>query len=528
MEGSYMDALNRRAGAHPAKPAIIMADSGETLSYADLDARATRAAGVFQSLGLRAGMTIALLMDNEARVVELWWGARRAGLYYVPLSVKLRAAEIEHILRDSGAGTLLVGRDQVALARAVAGRMAGDHPLRLIAMDGGAPHDGMPAYDDIAARLTAAPAIPAPLVGRELIYSSGTTGRPKGIRRDLAVASAAAALPELERRMRRLFELDERTVYLSTAPLYHATGRFVARVIEEGGTAIILPRFDPAAALAALAAYRATHSQWVPTMFNRLLALPAAEKAAHDLSAHRFALHAAAPCPPHLKRAMIDWWGPIVHEYYGGTENAGVTYISAPEWLEHPGSVGRPVLGQVHILSDDGSEAELPAGEVGLIYFDGGVPFTYLNDDGSSRRAHSGKGYATYGDLGHVDRDGYLYISDRRSDLIITGGVNVYPREVELLLDTHPDVREAAVIGVADADYGQRVVAVVCPAPGATAGAALAQSLIAFCREHLSSIKCPREISFSDELPRNETGKLLKRSLREAYQNAGKVATPTA
>jgi acyl-CoA synthetase (AMP-forming)/AMP-acid ligase II len=239
--------------------------------------------------------------------------------------------------------------------------------------------------------------------------------------------------------------------------------------------------------------------------------LAPAERGRHDLSSHRVALHAAAPCRPDVKRAMIAWWGPIVHEYYGGTENAGVTFITAEEWLARPGSVGRPIAGAIHILAEDGSERPLPPGDIGLIYFEGGVPFTYLNEDAPSRTA---KGFTTYGDLGHVDTDGYLHISDRRSDLIVSGGVNIYPREVEVVLDSHRAVRESAVIGVPDPEYGQRVHAVVwCDSPEE----GLAEELLAFCRERLSAFKCPRGIDFVDALPHNETGKLLKKVLRERF-----------
>jgi acyl-CoA synthetase (AMP-forming)/AMP-acid ligase II len=484
------DALRDRAALTPGKAAIEVANSDRAITYAELDAAADGIARALREEGLEEGDTIALLLENGPDVLALWWGARRAGLYYVPLNSRLHPDELAHIVRDSGSLVLAADPGLADLAGRVP---AGRH----LVLDG--------AFGRSAA---AAAPVASSLVGRELIYSSGTTGRPKGIKRPLARAGDVRALPPLEQRIRALFEFDEETVYLSVSPLYHATGRFPMRIIEMGGTAVILPRFDPAAALAAIERHRATHSQWVPTMFTRLLAL-SREARARDLSSHRVALHAAAPCPAPVKRAMIDWWGPIVHEYYGGTENAGVTFIRAEEWLARPGSVGRSISGAIHILAEDGGERELPAGEIGLVYFEGGVPFAYLHDGGPSATS---RGYTSYGDLGHVDAAGYLYISDRRSDLIISGGVNIYPREIELVLDAHPAVRESAVIGLPDPEYGQRVHAVVC-ADGS--GESLAGELIAFCQARLSRFKCPRAISFVDALPRNETGKVLKRVLRE-------------
>lgn len=490
-----LDALRRRARATPDKPAIWTANSVAGLTYAELDDRADRIAALFRQVGLTEGQTIALLLENGPEVLAIWWGARRAGLYYVPLSTRLLHDELDYIVRDSAAALLVASLGQAEPARAL------DLPHLLL-------------DESFTGRLaTLCVAIePAGVVGRELVYSSGTTGRPRGVKRPMARACEVAGLPPLERQIRAMCGFDEETVYLSVSPLYHSTGRFTMRVIEAGGTVVILPKFDAAAALEAIERHRITHSQWVPTMFARLLALPHGERCRHDLSSHRVALHAAAPCPPAVKRAMIDWWGPILGEYYGGTENAGVTFITTEEWLERPGSVGRSISGAIHILAEDGSERELPTGEIGLVYFEGGLPFAYLHDEAPSTTA---RGYSTYGDLGHVDEAGYLFLSDRRSDLIISGGVNIYPREVELILESHPQVRECAVIGLPDPEYGQRVHAVIV-AKGQT-DPALASNLIGYCRERLSGFKCPRTISFIDELPRNEVDKLLKRELRARF-----------
>ncbi|NWK98261.1 acyl-CoA synthetase [Sphingobium lactosutens] len=374
--------------------------------------------------------------------------------------------------------------------------------------------EGWTDLDGQVAALVPDPIQPS-VTGREIIYSSGTTRRPKGIRRDLAPAAHARILPAFEQKLRAACELDDHSIYLSVAPLYHATGRYLMRLIESGGTNVILPRFDPSAALKAIADWRVTHSQWVPTMFTRLLALPPGERTAHDLSSHRVALHAAAPCPVDVKRAMIDWWGPILSEYYGGSENAGVTFITSAEWLEHPGSVGHSITGPIHIVDEEDGETELPPGAIGLIYFEGGVPFRYIGDQDA--QGVGAQGYATYGDLGHVDTDGYLFISDRRSDLIIRGGVNIYPREVEMLLEAHPAVREVAVIGLPDPEYGQRVAAIVCPREDSFDTEALKTELLTYCRQKLASVKCPSFVDLINELPRNENGKLLKRLLRDHY-----------
>jgi acyl-CoA synthetase (AMP-forming)/AMP-acid ligase II len=493
------DPLRVHAGVNPDKAAVKAADDGRIVTYAELDAAADRISSLLQHFGLVPGQAVALLLENTPKVLEIWWGARRAGLYYVPLSSRLHPAELAHIVRDSGAVMLIASPALAHLATQV--RVG-----RLLVLD--------EAIERLAREAAKEPLARAAVVGRELIYSSGTTGRPKGVKRALARAEEALALPELEKRIRALFGFTPESVYLSVSPLYHATGRFTMRIVEMGGTVVIQPSFDPAAALAVIEEHRVTHSQWVPTMFTRLLALPTDVRTRCDLTSHKVALHAAAPCPEPVKRAMIDWWGPILHEYYGGSENAGVTFIRAEEWLARPGSVGRSISGAIHILADDGSERELPPGEIGLIYFEGGVPFTYLNGDDTGTDARTRKGFSGYGDLGHVDEDGYLYISDRRSDLIISGGVNIYPKEIELILDSHPRVQESAVIGLADAEYGQRVHAVVATNPPGELGA---EELLDFCRARLSKFKCPRGISFVEALPRNENGKIVKKDLRGRF-----------
>ncbi|QQV77652.1 AMP-binding protein [Sphingomonas aliaeris] len=505
-----MDALRSWAERQPNKLAAAMATSSEQLTYAELDQEADRVACMLQGLGIPEGGTIALLHENNLRTLSLWWGARRAGLYYVPLGTSLRPADLAFIVEDCAASAVFVTRGLEQQGVALAAEL-GNNQDTPIYCDG--PSAVLKDFSILLEGSCVKPR-PAALFGREMIYSSGTTGRPKGIRRDLSSVENAMVLPELERRMRQVYQIDERTIYLSLAPLYHATGRFLNRAIESGGSVVILPKFNPQDALATIERFAVSHTQWVPTMFSRLLALPEEIRSRYDLSSHKVALHAAAPCPIPVKRAMIEWWGLIVDEYYGGSENAGVTFISAREWLERPGSVGRSITGRIHILADDDTFSELPVGQTGLIYFEGGLNFQYTTGgDTPSVRGD----LSTYGDLGHVDEDQYLFISDRRSDLIISGGVNIYPKEVELVIETYPSVREVAVIGVPDPEFGQQVKAVVCMANDIEDRPSLERALMQFCRENLSSIKCPKGIVFIDELPRNENGKLLKRTLRDRF-----------
>jgi len=506
--------LRKQAAATPDRVAVRMAEAdGEALSFAELDRRADAVARWFLSLGLSAGDSVALLLENRIELPELWIGARRAGLYYVPIAVQLTASEIEYILRDAGARALVTSP---AFADRLAALPAEVAPLRA-SLGGGLP--GCTTYEAALVPHFDGIALPARPLGRELFYSSGTTGRPKGVRRPLTPHEQRDALPAFERTLRGLLRFEGPIVYLSPSPLYHATGRFVIRTFEGGGTAVLMRRFDAAEALAAIDRWQVTHSHWVPTMFVRMLALPDPVRAAFDGRSHRVAIHAAAPCPPEVKQRMIDWWGPIVEEYYGGTENVGLTYLSSAEWLAHRGSVGRAFVGEIHVVGEDGRE--LPAGEVGLIRFSGGPSFEYLNDPDKTRAAIDERGWASYGDIGRVDADGYLYISDRRTDLILTGGVNVYPQEIENVLLEHPAVADAAVIGVPDAEFGERVMARVELRDPDAASDALRDALLAHCLARLSRIKCPRILGFEASLPRSETGKLLRRVLKDRFRDGG-------
>ena len=503
-----MPLLAQNAARMPEKLCAIFPDTGESLTFAALDAGANRVAHGLIALGLQPGEGIALLLENGPQFLTLTYGAKRAGLMVTPLSIHLRPPEVAHVMRDSGARCLIASGNLGALAGALD---LADVPHRFVTE--GAVAGFTPLSALIEGQPETWPADERP-IGREFLYSSGTTGLPKGIRR-APIAFADRLKPEFDMTWKAFYGFGEDTVYLSPAPLYHAApNRYVQRCMDLGGTAVILRKFDAERCLAMIEAYRVTHSQWVPTMFVRMLALPAEVRANYDLSSHRCAIHAAAPCPIPVKRAMIEWWGPILREYYAGSEGIGVVFIDSATWLGKPGSVGRPAYGRVHILGEEGEE--LAPGETGRIWFEGGPKFAYHNDPAKTAQAYNAHGWASLHDLGWLDGEGFLFLSDRRADLILSGGVNVYPAEIEAVLTQHPRVSEAAVIGVKDDEFGERARALVVPC-GDAGDDALADELIALCRQHLSGPKVPRAVEFLDELPRSEAGKLLRRVLKERY-----------
>jgi long-chain acyl-CoA synthetase len=512
------------AATSPDKAALIMATSGEVVTYRELDERSCRLARLFWDAGLRAGDHAAIFMENHSRYFEVAWAALRSGLYLTPVSSYLTADEAAYVVNDCGARVLVTS----AARREVAERIVPDTPgieVRLMVDTPSAAPGGHEPYDDAVGRYPAAPLDDEPL-GDLMFYSSGTTGRPKGIKRPLSGRHAREGSVLLITLLQSLYGVGEDTVYLSPAPLYHAAPlTFSAGVQALGGTVVAMERFDAAQALALIERYRVTHGQFVPTMFVRMLKLPEDERRRHDLSSLRMAVHAAAPCPIPAKEQMIAWWGPVLVEYYAGTEGNGVTFIRSEEWLGHRGSVGRSLGAPLHICDEAGEE--VPIGETGLVYFDSptGLPFEYHNDPGKTRGTLHPRNpnWSTLGDVGHLDEDGYLYLTDRRAYMIIAGGVNIYPQEVENALVMHPAVIDVAVFGVPDDDMGEQVKAVVQPAPGVEAGAELELQLIAYCREHLAAVKCPRSIDFAPELPRLPTGKLYKRLLRDRYWEGREV-----
>ena len=498
------------AAANPDKPAHIMADSGVVVTYGQLEARSNQIAHLFRKLGLQAGDPIALCLENHPRYFEICWGAHRAGLRYTAINSRLTAEEISYIVGDCGAKAYITSSGQ------------GEGPKLVDMMPGVANRymlDGTgPGYQSWESATEGLPETPIhdECEGADMLYSSGTTGRPKGVR-PIEDFQPFGTEPKLLPILAQLYGMDENTVYLSPAPLYHAAPlRFNLGIQRLGGTCIIMEHFDAENALALIERHRATHSQWVPTMFIRMLKLPAEARRRYDLSSLKVAVHAAAPCPVPTKHDMIGWWGPILHEYYAGTEGNGMTLINSQDWLAHPGSVGRAVLGQLHIM-DEAGEHEMPIGEPGTIFFSDGPEFDYHNDDEKTAGSRNARGWSTLGDVGYVDDDGFLYLTDRKAYMIISGGVNIYPQEVENLLVTHDKVLDCAVFGVPNPEFGEEVKAVVQAIDPNQAGPDLEAELIGFCREHLAHYKCPKTVDFEAELPRHPTGKLYKRLLKDRY-----------
>ncbi|MBV9255922.1 MAG: acyl-CoA synthetase, partial [Actinobacteria bacterium] len=469
-----------------------------------------RFAAALRARGLNGGDHVAILMENNRPYLEVAWAAQRSGLYYTAINSHLTPAEVQYILDDSGATALV---SSPAMAEIVAGLDLSHVPVKVSAM-GDLP--GFERYGDVLHD-----AVPGPLEeeaeGREMLYSSGTTGRPKGVRKALpgtAFGDPGCAPVQIAEGI-SAFGGRAGSVYLSPAPLYHAAPIVYSMSMQRlGATVVVMEKFDPRHCLELIQRFRVTHAQFVPTMFVRMLHLPPEERAGYDLSSLLMAVHAAAPCPIPVKRQMIDWWGPIIHEYYSGTEDIGSTFITSQEWLAHPGSVGKPA-GECYIVGDDGEV--LPAGQAGVVYFGGGREFEYHNDPEKTASIVNDKGWRTLGDIGYLDDDGYLYLTDRQAHMIISGGVNIYPQEAENVLASHPAVADVAVIGVPDPDMGEAVKAVVQVADGFEAGPTLEMTLLAQCRVELAAYKCPRTVDFVDELPRDPNGKLYKRRLREQY-----------
>jgi long-chain acyl-CoA synthetase len=502
-----------QARVRPQQPAFIMAESGEAVSYAELERRSNRLAHLLRREGLRRLDHYAIFMENNARYVECCGAGERSGLYYTCVNSYLQPDELAYILANSEAKILItsMARREVALAALAQSPQI----ARCLIVDG--PGDGgrVAALDAATAGLPDQP-IADESLGTAMLYSSGTTGRPKGILRPLAEQPPGQQLP-LFAFLVKLWRYREGMVYLSPAPLYHSAPQAAVNLtIRMGGTAIIMEHFDPERYLALIERHRVTHSQLVPTMFSRMLKLPEATRRRYDLSSLEIAIHAAAPCPVPVKEQMIEWWGPIIQEYYGATEGLGFTACDSAEWLAHRGTVGRVLLGELHVLDEE--MRPVPTGTPGTLWFKTATPFEYFRDPAKTREARSPDGsMSTVGDVGYVDADGYLYLTDRRSFMIISGGVNIYPQECENLLITHPKVADAAVFGVPNQDLGEEVKAVVQPMPGIRPGPDLAEELIAFCRGHLAHLKCPRSVDFDEQLPRLPTGKLYKRLLRERY-----------
>ena len=503
----------KHAHLRPLQPAFIMANSGEAVTYAELEARCNRLAHLLRQRGLKRLDHYSIFMENNGRYLEACGAGERSGLYFTCVNSYLTAGELAYILTNSQSRILITSMARLDIAREAL-KECPRIELCVVA-DGPGESERIVGLQQSTAGLPKTP-VPDETVGTAMLYSSGTTGRPKGIVRPLPEQPAAQQLPLFDF-LQKLWHYREGMIYLSPAPLYHSAPQAAVNLtIRNGGTAIIMENFDPERYLALVEKWGVTHTQLVPTMFSRMLKLPEEVRRHHDLSSLEIAIHAAAPCPAAVKDEIIKWWGPIVHEYYGATEGLGFTACDSQEWLAHRGTVGRVLLGDLHIL--DENMKPCPVGTPGTVWFKTATPFEYFNDPAKTAEARSPDGsMSTVGDVGYVDADGFLYLTDRATFMIISGGVNIYPQECENLLITHPKIADAAVFGVPNPDLGEEVKAVVQPMPGVTPGPDLADELIQFCSQALSRQKVPRSIDFEAELPRLPTGKLYKRLLRDRY-----------
>ncbi|MEQ8437570.1 MAG: AMP-binding protein [Ilumatobacter fluminis] len=501
----------------PDKPAVIMADTGWTQTFAELDAAANRLSRVFRNAGFQPGDHVALCMENHPRYLEVLWGCEYAGLIYTAASSRLNDEELAYIINDCGARGYITSKYKADQAEALIDSCP-NLELRLM-LD-----DTIEGYDSYEATVEAQSAEPLEgrVAGTDMLYSSGTTGRPKGVMPALDQQPIEERVTGVAGMLSVLFGMDASKTYLSPAPLYHAAPlRFCMSTVAIGATVVVMTKFDAEDYLRLIEKFGVTHSQVVPTMFVRMLKLPEETRAKYDVSSLECVIHAAAPCPVPVKKQMIDWWGPVLHEYYAGTEGNGFCYCNSEMWLGHQGTVGMPINCVVHIVGEDGEE--VPVGESGTVYFEGGAEFEYHNDAEKTAGSRHPKGWSTLGDVGYLDEDNYLYLTDRKAYMIISGGVNIYPQEAENVLTMHPDVVDVAVFGVPNDDFGEEVKAVVQPKEMPAddeAAAALSASLIKYCREHLADVKCPRSVDFREELPRHPTGKLYKRLLKDEYWKA--------
>ena len=500
------------AAETPEKPAAVNAVTGEVLTYRRLNEDSIRLARYLRSVGLKRGDALAINLENRLEFFVATWAALRSGLYLVTVNQFLPSHDVAYIVADCGAKALITSERLSKVADELL-PLIEQCPHRLI-IDGELA--GWNSYEAALEGQSIEP-LDDERQGEHMPYSSGTTGKPKGIRRELGERHVSEGPEFLESFLS--YGFDETSVYLSPAPLYHAAPfAFTNRTHVLGGTVIMMPRFDAEEALRLIEQHKVTHSQWVPTMFIRMLKLEEDRRAAYDLSTHKVAIHAAAPCPIEVKRQMIEWWGPILQEYYAASERNGSTRINSEEWLRKPGSVGKAVMGTIHVCDDDGKELEV--GVDGVIYFEReSVVFTYHNDPERTREAQHPHhpNWSTMGDVGHLDEDGYLYLTDRKTFMIISGGVNIYPQMIEDALCLHPMVHDVAVIGVPNPDFGEEVKAIVQTANGVTHDEEVRTELMDFARERLASYMIPRSIDFHDELPRLPTGKLYKKQLRAEF-----------
>ena len=495
-----------------------MAGSGFAQTFAELDAAANRLSRLLRTVGVQPGDHVAICMENHDRYFEVVWGCHYAGAVYTACSSRLTSSELSYVINDSTAKVFITSKYKAEQAAEIVADTPGV-AVRLM-LDGTV--EGYESYESAVASQASEPLDEARVAGMDMLYSSGTTGRPKGVTREFTRSPLETTPGTVAPVLQMLFGATTESVYLSPAPFYHAAPlRFSMAAQSLGATVVAMEHFDAEQYLALIERYRATVSQVVPTMFVRLLKLDPEVRNKYDVSSLRCVIHAAAPCPVPVKKQIIEWFGPVLHEYYAGTEGNGFVYCNSEMWLAHEGTVGTPINCKVHICGDDGED--LPRGESGTVYFEGGAAFEYHNDPEKTSSSRHPLGWTTLGDIGYLDDDNFLYLTDRKAFMIISGGVNLYPQETENVLVMHPKVIDVAVFGVPNDDFGEEVKAVVQPVTmPSTAGeaAALATELMAFCRSQLADVKCPRSIDFREELPRHPTGKLYKRLLKDEYWSA--------
>ena len=503
------------------KPAVINSLTGESISYQTMDQRSNQLAHLMFDHGLRRGDHIAVFLENDLRYFEITWAAIRSGLYVTPINRYLTAAEAAYIVNDCEAKVFISSSYLSTTAEHVIQHLV-EPNLKLLMLD--EPSKSFTSYHTAIANYPNTALAEEPL-GNIMFYSSGSTGKPKGIVHKLT-NRMVDNYPEMGlSNFKHLWHFDKNTIYLSTAPNYHAAPlHFSIQAQRLGGTVVMMPQFNGEAALKAIEQYKVTHSQWVPTMLNRLLKLPEPVRTKYDISTMTCALHGAAPCPIHIKEKIIHWFGPIVFEYYSASEGIGQTHITSEEWLKKPGSVGKAIFGTLHICDDNGRE--LSPDESGHVYFE--MPFFSFQYKGDNKKTRSAQHpqhetWSTIGDIGFIDEEGYLFLNDRANFMIISGGVNIYPQEVENLLLTHPKVADAAVFGIPNDEMGEEVKAVVQLENQCDANDLLALELIDYSRSHLAHYKCPKSIDFTEKLPRLDTGKLYKKPLQEKYGKTNKA-----
>jgi long-chain acyl-CoA synthetase len=501
--------------AQEAPDALAVVDpDGTEHTAGEVAARSHRMVHGLRSLGLQTGDTVAAVLPNGINPVTVYLGALESGLYYVPINYRLSAPEVAYILKDSEAKAFVSHERFADLAVAAADEAGIPAGARFAVGD-------VPGFADFDAWLASQPAdVPDDrTAGAAMHYTSGTTGRPKGVKRKLSGFDADVAA-ELFTAFFGLFGIQPRdnNVHLCTSPNYHtAVTTFAGNALNSGHAVVFMDKWDPEQTLAKIERYRCTHTHMVPTQFSRMLQLPEDVQAKYDVSSMRWAIHAAAPCPVDVKRKMLDWWGPVIWEYYGATEGGGTT-ATPEDWLKYPGTVGNVwPISELKIVDDETGSVCAP-GEPGIVWMRmGAQDFEYKGDKAKTDENHDADGFFTVGDVGYLNEDGFLFLCDRKSDMIIAGGVNIYPAEIEGEIQAHPQVADVAVFGIPDDDMGEQIKAVVEVREGVVADDALRASIMEHLSGRLAKFKWPRTIDFVDELPREPTGKLLKRTLRDPY-----------